>query len=168
MRVRLATEDDLDQIDAIYNQAIAQGFCTAHLTPLSRSQRNAWFERHAPTEHPILVCTEGGHVRGWASLSAYRPGRDALRDAVELSYYVDFRHHRRGVGTRLVAAAEQAARDREKRVLFAIVIAGNEGSLALLQKAGFEQWGYLPQVVRVGDETRGQLYLGKVLLQRSR
>jgi phosphinothricin acetyltransferase len=163
MRLRLATADDLGRIDAIYNQAIAHGFCTADLRPLGAARRAAWFARHAPGTHPVYVCVEDGRVLGWASLSAYRPGREALQDVAELSYYVDFDHHRRGIGTRLVARMEQAARTRGKRVLFAIVIEGNAGSIALLNNAGFAPWGFLPEVVRHRGETRGQHYLGKLL-----
>lgn len=163
MPLRLATVDDLDRIDAIYNQAIAHGFCTAHLHPLGPEERAAWFARHDPATHPVYVYVEDEAVLGWASLSAYRPGREALQDVAELSYYVDFDHHRRGIGTRLVGRMEQAARARDLRVLFAIIIEGNAGSIALLRDAGFEPWGYLPEVVRHRGETRGQHYLGKVL-----
>jgi L-amino acid N-acyltransferase YncA len=51
----------------------------------------------------------------------------------------------------------------KKRVLFAIIIEGNNTSVALLKKFGFEQWGCLPQVIACYGEVRGYLYLGKIL-----
>jgi len=48
-------------------------------------------------------------------------------------------------------------------VYLAIIIEGNQGSIQMLKKLGFEQCGYLPEVVNYRNEKRGQVYMGKVL-----
>jgi phosphinothricin acetyltransferase len=159
----LAVEADLPAIDAIYNQAITQHFCTADLHPIGAQRRREWFDAHEPARYPVFVYDQDGNVLGWLSLSAYRPGREALQDVAEVSYYVDEAHRGEGIGSRLVEHALIESMRMNKRVLFAIIIEGNEASVALLKRFGFEQWGYLPQVIACYGEVRGQLYLGKIL-----
>jgi phosphinothricin acetyltransferase len=49
------------------------------------------------------------------------------------------------------------------RHLFAIVLEGNEGSRRLLEKMGFEKWGYLPRVADFDGKEVGHLYYGRHL-----
>jgi len=161
--IRIATESDLDAIDRIYNQAIDAGFRTAHLAPMSPAERLAWLRTHDEKEYPVYLYDRDGSALGWASLSPYRPGREALEEVAEVSFYVDFDHHGEGIGSELVKHCLEQAPTLGKRILFAIIIEGNEGSNALLEKFGFERWGFLPQVVHSHGEFRGQWYLGKIL-----
>jgi RimJ/RimL family protein N-acetyltransferase len=46
------------------------------------------------------------------------------------------------------------------KYLFAIVLKGNEASLKLLEKMGFEQWGYLPRGADFDGTEVGHLYYG--------
>ena len=36
-------------------------------------------------------------ITGWASLSPYRAGRGAFDYTAEVSYYIDNKHHRKGI-----------------------------------------------------------------------
>jgi len=86
--IRLASINDLPQIVGIYNEAVQQRFATADLDVVSVEQRTAWFLDHDPDTLPIYVAEQQRDVMGWCSLSAYRPGRAALRATAEISYYV--------------------------------------------------------------------------------
>ena len=162
-RVRLATAADLSAMDAIYNQAIAERFCTADLKPIGEQRRREWFDAHNTERYPVYVYAED-RVLGWLSLSAYRPGREALQDVAEVSYYVDNGRRGEGIGSRLMEHALAESVRMKKRVLFAVIIEGNDASAALLKKFGFEQWGTLPQVISCYGEVRAQIYLGKILI----
>lgn len=160
--IRAATKGDLPEINKIYNQAVDQGYCTAHLAPMNEKDRSEWFRIHDHT-YPVYVMEEEGKVVGWSSLSPYRPGREALRDVAELSIYVDYNVHRRGIGSRLVQYNLTNARSLGKRIYFAVIIEGNEASIRLLKKFGFEQWAFLPDVVNIRSEKRGHIYMGLIL-----
>jgi phosphinothricin acetyltransferase len=41
------------------------------------------------------------------------------------------------------------------------VLEGNQASLNLLEKMGFEQWGYLPRVADFDGREVGHLYYGR-------
>lgn len=161
--IRPAKKDDLPAIDYIYNQAIYAGFCTAHLHPVKEDLRNRWFNDHDPNDYPIYVYEKDGEILGWASISPYRKGREALRETAELSYYVDFKHHGQDIGTKLVQHCLAQCPSINKRVLIAIIIDGNEASVGLLEKFGFAEWGYLPEVIKHEGEVRGQHLMGKIV-----
>ncbi len=161
--ISLAAQSDLYEIDNIYNQAIKHGFQTAHTRSLNKDERDNWFKKYSPNDYPLYVFKKEDKVIGWLSVSPYRLGREALSETAEISFYVDFSFHGQGIGTKLVQHCLEQASKINKRVFLAIMIEGNEGSIQLLEKLGFEQWGYLPEVVNFQDEKRGQVYMGKVV-----
>jgi L-amino acid N-acyltransferase YncA len=161
MLIRFAQMDDLPAIVKIYNQSIPSKQSTGDTQPVRFEDRMTWFREHRPEEHPIFVADVEGQVEGWCSLSAYRPGRAALRFTAEISYYIALSYHRRGLATALVEHALAACPALQIRHLFAIVLEGNEASLKLLEKTGFEQWGYLPRVADFDGKEVGHLYYGR-------
>jgi hypothetical protein len=93
MNIRVAELEDLETVVEIYNQAIAAGEKTADITPFSLDDRKSWFSGHAPDKYPILVAEEDGSVVGYLTVSAYRPGRMAVRHTAEVSFFIHFDHH---------------------------------------------------------------------------
>lgn len=158
--IRLAALADLPRIVEIYNQAIAARNATADTVPFTVEQRLDWFRVHAPEVHPIYVYEQGGEVQGWLSVSPYR-GRPALARTAEVSYYVDYGFHGRGIGSALMAHALEDAPRIGKKVYLAILLEWNKGSIRLLEKFGFERWGYLPAVAEFDGKLCGQYYYGR-------
>jgi L-amino acid N-acyltransferase YncA len=138
MIIRLAQIDDLPAIVDIYNQAIPSKQSTGDTEPLRVEDRSTWFGEHLPEKHPIFVAEVQGGVAGWCSLSAYRPGRAAFRFTAENSYYIGLAYYRQGIATALVEHALAACPRLQIKHLFAIVLEGNQASLKLLKKMGFE------------------------------
>lgn len=161
MLIRLAQIDDLPAIIDIYNQSIPSKQSTGDTQPLRVEDRLTWFAEHRAEEHPIFVADVEAGVAGWCSLSAYRPGRAALRFTREISYYITPAYHHQGIATRLVKHALAACPALQIRHLFAIVLEGNQASLRVLEKMGFEQWGYLPRVADFDGKEVGHLYYGR-------
>lgn len=160
MIIRFAQMDDLPVIVDIYNQAIQSKQSTGDTQPLRVEDRMTWFGEHRPDEHPIFVAEVDGEVAGWCSLSPYRPGRAALRITAEISYYIALAYHRQGIATALVEHALASCPALQIKHVFAIVLEGNEASIKLLRKMGFEQWGYLPRVADFDGKELGHLYYG--------
>jgi phosphinothricin acetyltransferase len=160
MIIRLARPVDLPAILEIYNQAVSTQ-STGDTQPVRLEDRQKWYEDHRPEKYPIFVSQVNGEVAGWCSLSAYRAGRAALRFTAEISYYITRAHHRRGLGTALVEHTLAACPRLEIRHLFAIVLENNTASLRLLEKMGFERWGYLPRVADFDGKEVGHLYYGR-------
>src|SRR5512141_317698 len=102
MIIRLAQIEYLPAIVDIYNQSIPSRQSTRDTQPLRVEDRTTWFGEHRPDAHPIFVAVVEGQVAGWCSLSAYRPGRAALRFTAEISYYIALAYHRQGIATALL------------------------------------------------------------------
>jgi L-amino acid N-acyltransferase YncA len=161
MIIRFAQPDDLPSIMDIYNQSIPSQRATGDTQPVRVEDRLTWFQEHRSDKHPIFLAEVDGEVVGWCSLSPYRPGRAALRFTAEISYYIDLAYHRQGIATALVEHAMAACPSLQIKHLFAIVLEGNAASLNLLEKMGFEQWGYLPRVADFDGKEVGHLYYGR-------
>lgn len=159
--IRIATLTDLPAIVAIYNQAVPTHRSTANTTPVTVQGRKTWFLEHDPAKRPIFVAEMDGRMAGWCSLSTYRPGRMALRFTAEISYYMDDAFQRMGIGSSLVRHAVDACPALGIKNIVAVVIDQNEGSRKLLEKLGFQQWGYLPQVLDFDGQEFGEYYYGK-------
>jgi len=142
--IRNATAADLGAINAIYNHYVRHSCCTYQEKPETLSARRRWFRRHGK-RHPVIVAEAAGRVIGWGSLSAYH-ARSAYRFTVENSVYVHHRHHRRGIGSRLLQELIARARGLGFRAIIAIIDAGQAGSVALHAKFGFKEVGRFKQV----------------------
>lgn len=161
IKIRIAEPDDLPAIVEIYNQAIPSHKSTARTEPVTVEERKNWFQEHEPQYHPVFVAELDGNVIGWCSLSEYRPGRSALRFTAELSYYVDTDHQRQGVGSDLVNHALEVCPSLGIKNIVAVLIDRNDASRKLLEKLGFQKWGYLPRVLDFNGQECGEFYYGK-------
>ncbi|NOR65111.1 MAG: GNAT family N-acetyltransferase [Candidatus Scalindua sp.] len=159
MNIRIAELKDLKAIVEIYNQAIAAGEKTADITPVTLDGRKNWFRNHTPDKYPILVAEEESVV-GYLTISAYRPGRMALRRTAEVSFFIHFDHHRKGIASQLLQYAIDMCPSLQIKTLFAILVDSNQNSIRLLEKYGFNKWGYMPRVVEFEGIEYGHLYYG--------
>ena len=160
MKIRTATFDDIEAMVDIYNQAIAAGQKTADLTPVSAEDRMKWFEDHTPDRYPILIAEKDNVIVGYLTISPYRAGRMALCYTAEVSYYVHFEHHRQGIASKLLQHIIGMCSSLRIKTLFAILLDSNRGSIELLEKFGFEKWGYMPGVAEFDGIEAGHLYYG--------
>jgi len=134
---------------------------TADTEPLDVERQADWLLRHDPSSRPVLVGQIEGRVVGWASLSEYRGGRGAVRHTAEISYYVDYGCHRRGVGSALIETCLERCPALEIKTLFAILLEDNLPSIRLLEKFDFVRWGRLPGVADFAGREVGHLYYGR-------
>jgi len=161
MTIRLATEKDLGGITEIYNQAIALGNATADMTPVTQAERSAWLAQHDADHYPVYVAVANNEVVGYCSLSAYRPGREALQQTAEISYYIHQHSRRQGVGSALLTHAIAQCPALGLQNLLAILLDTNAGSIRILEKFGFEQWGHMPGIANFSGAECGHLYFGR-------
>ncbi len=158
--IRHAVATDLEKIVEIYNQAIHAKFQTADTEPVTTAEKADWFSAHADNQYPIIVAEQEGVVRGWLSISAYRPGRKALQDCVEVSYYVDELFLRQGIGSSLLTKALEICRELNYYSIITIILDKNEQSIELMKKFGFSQWGHLPDIASFDGVRCGHVYFG--------
>ncbi len=156
---RNATDKDLPAIVAIYNQAIALGSATADIAPVTLESRKLWLQEHSADHYPVFVTINLDTIVGWCSLSAYRPGRMALRHTAEISYYIDPDTRGKGVGSFMISHAIKQCPTLGIKTLFAIILDINIESARILEKFGFSKWGHMPDVADFEGQECGYLIL---------
>lgn len=140
---RPAVESDVQAITDIYNASVMAGGATADLTPRTFDQRRAWVESHTPPYGVFVVESEDGSIIGFGALSVFydRAGYDGVTD---LAYYIDPAWQGRGVGTFMLDRLLTEARARHMRKACGIIFADIAGSIALMHRFGFTQFGLMP------------------------
>lgn len=160
MEIRLGEYKDLPGIDKIYNQAIAMKMATADMHAYTEDERREWFEAHKPDKYPVYVALVNNKVVGYMTLTAYRPRREALKYAVEISYFVEEGNRGRGIGSSLLDFGLEKAKELGYRSVVAILMGHNRASIALLSKFGFVEWGRLPAIAVYDKELYDHLIYG--------
>jgi len=96
--------------------------------------------------YPVLVAVDGlDHAHGYASFGDFR-AFDGYRHTIEHSVYVHQSARRSGIASALMAALIARARALGKHVMVGAIEAGNEASIALHLKMGFEHCGNMKEV----------------------
>jgi phosphinothricin acetyltransferase len=141
IEIRDATEADLPRIFEIYNEEVEHGISTFDVEPRRAGIDDGWLTDRADY-HPVIVAVdEAGAVAGWASTGPWSP-RGAYRRTGEVSVYVDPEARGAGIGSRLLGALVERARETsEISVLLARVAQPNPASVRIHEANGFRSFG---------------------------
>jgi L-amino acid N-acyltransferase YncA len=162
--VRPAQPADAAAIVALLNELAATSDQMV-LTPIDPARTGAVADHvgrlaAGGTEFMLLGLADGA-VAGFLLTSAEKhPDR---RGVVEIDIGITERHRRRGLGRRLLAAAEAEARHRGIHRLQLRVLTGNEAAIALYRAAGFETEGLMRAVLRRKGRLHDQYLMAKLL-----
>lgn len=160
LTIRPAQFEDLTSIVNIYNQAIRSRKATGNLWEFTVKERTNWFEKHNQDSFPIYVAELNGEVVGYANLTPYRPGREAMNKIAEVSFFLDYPHRGRGIGSKLLEHVIKDCIRIKKNTLIAFFLDVNTDSINLLNKFGFKEWGNLPQTIIIEDKIHDHLIYG--------
>lgn len=143
---RPAAQTDIQAITDIYNAAVVAGGSSADTTPRTYDQRKIWVEAHHDPYAVFVITAKDGEderIIGFGALSVFydRAGYDGVTD---LAYYIDPAWQGMGVGTYTLARLLDECRKRNMRKACAIIFADNAGSIALMRRFGFTQFGLMP------------------------
>jgi len=156
-----AHQIDLKRITEILNQAILWGQTNAFTQTFCEEDRLDWFNNHTDGRYRIFVAKQNDQVIAYLSLSPYRKGRQAFLNTAEVSYYVDFNHHKKGIASLLMQHAFDYCRENNFTTLLAFLYGHNKQSISFLKKFDFEEWGLLPGVAIVNGKNFDHVIYGK-------
>ena len=158
---RLAVQQDLPAIVAIYNSTVASREVTADTEPVTVASRQAWFDHHSPARRPLwVVQDEQAAILGWLSYSDFY-GRPAYAGTAEISIYVQEEARGKGVGRYLLQQAIAWAPSLAVHTLLGFIFGHNRASLGLFETFGFERWAHMPRVANLDGCERDLVILGK-------
>jgi len=141
LHIRPATNSDIPEITAIYNDAIQNTTATFDTEVKTEEQQVKWFNEHGE-KHPVLVAEDQGKVIGWASLSRWSD-RCAYQDTAEVSVYVDSEHREKGVGKKLLEVLILEGKAAGLHNLVSRITEGNLNSIHIHEKFGFRHIGIM-------------------------
>ncbi len=147
-------------IVVIYNQAINSKTATGDTHEYSLAERQEWFKKFDANTYPLYIAKIENRLVGYCSISPYRKGRNAMASVAEISYYIDYSFHGKGIATELVNHAIADCKRIGKKNLLAILLETNKPSISLLEKLGFQKWGHFPDIVEMHGKTMGQVIYG--------
>jgi L-amino acid N-acyltransferase len=146
MRIRPATDADLDTILDIHNDAILNSTALWEDDAVGRGDREAWFAARTSAGDPVIVAVgDGDRVIGYATYAQWR-SRYGYRHTVEDTIYIDAEHQGQGIGRALLAQLLDHARAAGHHVMLADIESSNVASIRLHEAFGFEHVGQLNEI----------------------
>lgn len=145
MQVRDATEADLPQILAIYNEVIVNTTAVYSEKPVTLDDRRAWWRNRTEQGYPVIVACDSSGVSGFATFGDFRVW-PCYRHTVEHSVHVHAQRRGEGIGRRLVTELFPRAAALRKHVMVAAVDAANAASIHLHESLGFERVAHFREV----------------------
>lgn len=143
-KIRLATPEDIPQIQQIYAHHVLSSTTTFEEIPPDESEMARRLSQVRSLDLPWLVAEQGDRILGYCYAAPYRP-RPAYRYTIEDSIYLADGESGKGIGHELLAALLAQCEQGPWRQIIA-VIAGtqNQSSIALHRKLGFSHVGTQP------------------------
>ncbi len=161
MLIRDATDADLPEILAIYNDVVITTTAIYDEHESTLEERRAWYEDRRGRGMPVLVADSGGETVGFASFGEWRT-RWGYRFTVEHSVHVRADRRRQGFGRALIEALFPRAAALGMHVMIAHIDSQATASCRLHTRLGFEPVGTFRQVARKFDR-----WLDLVAMQRA-
>lgn len=165
---RDAIPADLPKIVEIYNFAVATRESSCDLEPATVAARQESFSRHSSDHRPIWVAEDAdapdrGAV-GYLGFYHFMNERPGYFITADLAIYLHPDYQNRKLGTYLLEEAIRHAPSLGIEVLAVTIFASNQPSVSLFARHGFERWGYMPRVARLGTIERDLVMMGRRLV----
>jgi L-amino acid N-acyltransferase YncA len=162
---RDATNDDLPRIVEIYNFAVLTRESTCDLQPITVADREPWFAKHRGSRRPIWVAEDADvperGVVGYLGFCYFMNERPGYFITSDLAIYLHPDYQGKRLGTYLLGEAIRYAPSLGIEVLAVTIFASNQPSLRLFERHGFDRWGLMPRVARLGDIERDLVMMGR-------
>jgi phosphinothricin acetyltransferase len=139
INIRAATEADVPAITEIYNHEVLHGTATFDIEPKSLEDRLQWL-RETQHPHAVIVAEVDGEVAGWGCLRQFRV-KAAYRFTAENSVYIHRDRRGQGIGIAILARLVEVGRENNFHSIIAGIAEGNEPSVRLHRRFGFEDIG---------------------------
>ena len=143
--IRNATNEDVPELLAIYNDIILNTTAVWHEEPHTLTMRQQWFADKAAQGFPVFVAEEDNEIIGFSTIGAFRPWF-GYRFTVENSVYVASASRGKGVAKLLLPPLIDASKNLGSHAIVAGVEASNEASIALHQKFGYVEVAHFKEV----------------------
>ena len=144
IKLRNATEADLDQILAIVNHNILHTTSNYNYEIQTLEVQTKWFHDKQKLNNPIIVADLDGVAIGYGTYGMFRE-KIGYQYTVEHSVYVEEQYIGKGIGGLLLEELIQLAKAQGLHVMMGAIDAENKGSIAFHERYGFEVCGHIKE-----------------------
>ena len=148
MRIRDATNGDLQAILAIYNDVVTNTTAIYDERPSTLDERQSWFDSRLRQGLPVLAAELDSEVVGFSSFGEWR-SRWGYRYTVEHSVHVRADCRGRGYGRALIEALFPRAAALGMHMMIGHIDSAAAASLRLHEKLGFTMIGTFREVAKL-------------------
>jgi phosphinothricin acetyltransferase len=141
-----AEEKHLPAIFSIYNDAILNGTATFDTEVKSNEEISQWWKKHNK-KYCVYVAICDNELLGWASLSQWSD-KQAYNDSSELSVYILSSCQGQNIGQMLMEKVLEQGKAEGVHTVTSRITQGNDISIHIHKKFGFEMVGVLKEVGR--------------------
>lgn len=145
LNIRPATENDLEGILEIYNDAILNTTAIYNYKVYTIADIQQWFADKKRDNYPVFVAEIDNRVAGFVSYGAFRV-RPAYKYSVEHSVYVHPNFRRRGIARQLLEVIIETAKQNNVHAIVAGIDSDNGESILLHKQFHFVEVGHIKQV----------------------
>jgi L-amino acid N-acyltransferase YncA len=161
---------DLPRIVEIYNSAVLTRESTCDLEPITAGDRIPWFVKHAGSRRPIWVTEDtdapDAGVIGYLAFGYFMNERPGYFGTSDLAIYLHPSYQGKRLGTYFLGEAIRHAPTLDIEVIAVTIFGSNTASLRLFERCGFERWGFMPRVARLGELERDLVMMGRRITRR--
>ena len=143
--IRQATDNDLQEILVIYNDAILNTTDVYDYEPHTLEMRKQWFATKQQQGFPVFVAEENNEVLGFSSIGPFRAWA-AYKHSVENSVYVKDGQRGKGIDKLLMQPLIDAAKELKLHTIITGIDADNKLSIEFHKQFGFTEVGYFKEV----------------------
>jgi len=158
--MRIATENDLEEIVSIYNSTVPTRLSTADTTEVPVESKLDWFRKHDPEKRPLLVHEDNNKLVAWVSFQSFY-GRPAYDHTAEISIYISLESREKGLGRLLLAESLKLTKQLDIKSVVSLIFSHNTPSINLFKAFGFEEWGKLPNIAEMDGKEYSLSIMGK-------
>ncbi len=162
MGIRVATEEDLEQILSIYGPYVENTTVSFEYEAPTMEEFRARFQE-ITKQFPWLVWEEGGSIAGYTYACAPF-SRAAYRWCAEPSIYLRPGFHGKGIGRKLYNALETLLRMQGYRLSYAIITTENAASLAFHRAMGYTHLAEFSRCAYKHGKCLGIIWMEKRLI----
>ena len=163
MNIRDAVIEDLPKIIDIYNSTISGKRVTADIEYVTVEDKLNWFYQHHPASRPLWVAESEQTIIGWISFQDFY-GRPAYNGTSEISIYIHENYRNKGYGKQMLTYTISHCPKLKIDTLLGFIFEENIESIQLFKSLGFNEWGHLPHIAKMGNETRSLQIVGKKII----
>jgi phosphinothricin acetyltransferase len=139
--IRNGCEDDLVQLNDVYNHYVRDTHITFDIQPITMERRAEWFGHYNVVgRHRLLVAVADDGLLGYASSSPYRP-KAAYDTSIETSIYLAPSAIGRSIGTALYSRLFEELDGEDVHRAYGGIALPNPASIALHERFGFTRVG---------------------------